>query len=335
MDDHGTTVGTLLPGGSAPGHREAMPPSPFHLGERMAQARAGLRSLPSGAAIRDAMPDQHRVFFARLPFLPVATRAGAEGMPVATILTGAPGFVTSPDPRTLHIAARPDPADPASHWLVPGAPVGILGIDLATRRRNRANGRIRDMDATGLTVAIEQSFGNCPQYIQARDLLPPGAAQATSGKTELLHGLDAARAAVARADTFFVASGVGGSMDLSHRGGRPGFVRVRGEVLEIPDFRGNGYFNTLGNLLLDPRAALLFPDFATGDLLHLAGRAEVDWDAADAVRGAERVWRLHVEQGWRRPTALPWRWAFRDWAPTTMQTGIWDEDEGGDARRHG
>jgi hypothetical protein len=32
-------------------------------------------------------------------------------------------------------------------------------------------------------------------------------------------------------------------MDLSHRGGRPGFVRVDGDVLTIPDFRCNRYFN--------------------------------------------------------------------------------------------
>ena len=42
-------------------------------------------------------------------------------------------------------------------------------------------------------------------------------------------------------------------MDISHRGGRPGFVRVDGDVLTIPDFRGNRYFNTLSNLLLEQR----------------------------------------------------------------------------------
>ena len=59
--------------------------------------------------------------------------------------------------------------------------------------------------------------------------------------------------------------------DISHRGGRPGFVRVDGDVLTIPDFRGNRYFNTLGNLIAEPRASLLFVDFETGDLLQLQG----------------------------------------------------------------
>ncbi|WP_239502378.1 pyridoxamine 5'-phosphate oxidase family protein, partial [Stenotrophomonas maltophilia] len=74
----------------------------------------------------------------------------------------------------------------------------------------------------------------------------------------------AAREMVAGADTLFVASSsgadidAGGGVDISHRGGRPGFVHVDGERLTIPDFSGNRYFNTLGNLLVEPRAALLF-----------------------------------------------------------------------------
>jgi hypothetical protein len=54
-------------------------------------------------------------------------------------------------------------------------------------------------------------------------------------------------------------------------------------VLTIPDFRGNRFFNTLGNLVSDPRAALLFVDFETGDLLHLQGRVEIDWSPTAAM----------------------------------------------------
>lgn len=118
---------------------------------------------------------------------------------------------------------------------------------------------------------------------------------------------------------------------MSHRGGRPGFVRVDGDVLTIPDFPGNRYFNTLGNLLLDPRAGLLFVDFASGDLLHLQGRAELDWDggAESGFAGAERLWRVQVTAGWRCPGALGVRWAFRGYAPTTERTGQWNALDGG------
>lgn len=307
-----------------------MSDNPFHEGEREAQRLADVR--PSGAAIRDYMPDQHRAFFAQLPLLPVST-VDNTGMPVATILVGPPGFVVSPDPRHLLIAAHPAPDDPAAAHLVVGAPVGILGIDLSTRRRNRANGQLVAADETGLAVAITQSFGNCPQYIQARDLT---SVPAVARPAEHLASIDAgARNLIRGADTFFVASSAGSSgsvsarVDISHRGGRPGFVRVDHETLTIPDFRGNRYFNTLGNFALDPRAALLFVDFMHGDLLHLAGRVEVVWggDEVRRFKGAERLWRLHVSHGWRRRDALPLRWSFLNYAPTTEGTGTWLENQ--------
>jgi hypothetical protein len=114
-------------------------------------------------------------------------------------------------------------------------------------------------------------------------------------------------------------------VDISHRGGKPGFVRVDDDVLTIPDFAGNRYFNTLGNLLLDPRAALLFPDFANGDVLHVQGRVEIVWDVAETERleGAERLWRVHVARAWRRRGALPLRWNLQRLSPGVMRTGVW------------
>jgi uncharacterized protein len=279
------------------------------------------------AAIRDWMPDQHRVFFGLLPFLPVAT-VDRQGAPVATILTGPPGFITSPDPNTLWIGTRPDPEDPAARFYAPDAPIGMIGIDLATRRRNRANGVLREVDSDGMTVSVSQSFGNCPQYIQTR--FWTDGQTAAGGPVEHLDGLDpVARDMIATADTFFVASssgggaGVMGGVDISHRGGRPGFVGVDGDALVIPDFHGNHYFNTFGNLLLNPRAALLFVDWASGTLLHVTGLADILWDDSQAFPGAERLWRLIVTGGWRRPSALPLSWSFGDFAPQTLRTGKW------------
>lgn len=308
------------------------PVTPFHPGELLAQQRARFKTPTSGAAIRDFMPDQHRAFFALLPFLAVAT-TDREGWPIATLLTGPPGFVSSPDPRTLRIAAAPQAADPAASLLVAGAPIGLLGIEPPTRRRNRANGRIALSDREGISVAVEQSFGNCPQYIQSRDVRTVAVTEPC--EIEPLDGLDSrAVELITTQDTFFVASSAGpqagsnGGVDISHRGGRPGFVRVDGEELTIPDFRGNRYFNTMGNLLLEPRAALLFVDFTRGDLLHLQGRAEILWDVGEAdsgFAGAERSWRLRVDRGFRLRNALPLRWSFGDYAPTTKETGTWSE----------
>jgi predicted pyridoxine 5'-phosphate oxidase superfamily flavin-nucleotide-binding protein len=279
------------------------------------------------------MPEQHREFFALLPYLFVCAIDSA-GWPLATLLTGPPGFVQSPDPHTLHIAALPDTGDPAAPGLTAGQDIGFLGIDFSTRRRNRANGRIVSRDAGGIRIAVSQSFGNCPQYIQRRTVSQPAvdSVKAPPNAAEPFKHVDAeTRAAIEGADTFLVASrsrpgeGAAYGADISHRGGRPGFVRVAGDVLTIPDFRGNRYFNTLGNLMAEPRASLLFVDFETGDLLQLQGTAQVEWDgdASEQIAGAERLWRFKVARGWRRRAAAPLRWLFVEYSRTTAQTGLW------------
>lgn len=301
----------------------------FHADELIAQAHAG-HVLGGTPAIRPFMPEQHRLFFAGLPYLLIGT-ADAAGAPVATLLTGAPGFVQSPDATHLAIAAALDPTDPAVGSLVPGAEAGILGIDLATRRRNRANGRIVGRDRDGLAVAVDQSFGNCPQYIQRRAVEP---VPRRPGSTEILSALDTeAEALIDAADTLFVATrsrdGLReGGADISHRGGRPGFVRRRGDVLTVPDFSGNRYFNTLGNLIGEPRAAVLFLDFASGDLLVLQGRTEIDWTGAAGLLGAQRSWSVTITGGWRRRAVVPLRWSDPEPAPQLARTGIWAEAEG-------
>ena len=303
---------------------------PFHRGELVAQALAGTGA-PGMTGIRPFMPDQHRDFFALLPYLFIATTDG-EGWPVATVLTGSPGFVQSPDPNILTVAARPCADEPGAELFAAGRPFGALGLDFATRRRNRANGLITAAGQDGLTLRVLQSFGNCPQYIQTRAV--------AAGPTSTLPAEAVAfptpetLAQIARADTMFVASNAGGDnggVDISHRGGLPGFVKAAGEVLTIPDFRGNRFFNTLGNLVLDPRAALLFVDFETGDLLHLQGRVEIDWEppakdwpANSWPEGVQRQWRFIVERAWRRPAALPLRWTFGDYSPVTLGTAAWN-----------
>lgn len=309
--------------------------SPWHAGERLLQTRIGVaeRMAQIGPkVIRDYMPDQHRAFFAQLPFVVMGT-VDAQGDPWAGVLEGEPGFAVSPDPHTLSVAAAPDADDPLRAGLNLGQPVGLLGIELHTRRRNRMNGRVAAWDGQRFDVAVTQSFGNCPQYIQARDFSfsrPPSLRVATA-QAEANQLDDAARALIRASDTFFVASYVdapdmgGRAVDVSHRGGKPGFVRVDGNVLTIPDFSGNRFFNTLGNLTANPRAGLVFIDFERGDVLQVSGRAEVVLDSPEiqTFAGAERLWRVHVRRVVRRPGALALRWRFHDYAPTALATGQW------------
>jgi predicted pyridoxine 5'-phosphate oxidase superfamily flavin-nucleotide-binding protein len=295
----------------------------FHDDERAAQRLAG--QSPGRAAIRPVMPDQHRAFFTGLPYIFAAT-LDERGWPIGTALVGDGGFIHSPDPTTLRIDALPRKGDPARSGLVEGAEIGLIGLDFTNRRRNRANGRLVAVDHDGLTVQIGQSFGNCAQYIQTRT---PSSCPRSTTPVEHLGRLDEeAQSLIRRSDTFFVASrsraGIGpdGGLDMSHRGGRPGFVGVTGEQLTIPDFRGNRFYNTLGNLLGDPRAGLLFIDFASGDLLQLQGRVTIKWHPDAAPVGVERLWQVTIERAWRQRSAFPFSWAFGAYAPTTLATGI-------------
>jgi predicted pyridoxine 5'-phosphate oxidase superfamily flavin-nucleotide-binding protein len=304
-----------------------MEPTPFHAGEIEAQARAGAGS--RGAGIRDAMPDQHRAFFSQLPLF-FAALPDETGQPIATVLHGEAGFIRSPTPTTLSVRAPSSPGDPAGGLIRPGRPIGLLGLEFPTRRRNRANGIVSARDPGGFSVAVTQSFGNCAKYIQART--PVAGMADRCGGVETMTSLDgAARALIGRSDTAFVASTSAdprhGGLDISHRGGRPGFIDVDGDVLTVPDFAGNNYFNTLGNLLRDPRFGLLLIDFDTGALLQLQGRATIAWDGADASApaGAQRLLRFHITAGWRREAALPFKWSQPEPAATTLQTGIWRE----------
>ena len=307
-----------------------MDTSPFHAGEQALQARAGVRERLEAVGrhvVRDHMPEQHRELFGKLPTLLVGVQDDA-GQPWATMLHGAPGFVSSPDAGRLRVADLPTAGDPTAPWLVEGAAIGLLGLEAHTRRRNRANGRIRDVHDGGFEVEVLQSFGNCPKYIHARRPETIDADTVTARRNEPSHELGPLLDApslelLGRADAAFIASASGAhpgaarseGVDVSHRGGRRGFVAIErgahGVRLTIPDYVGNFYFNTLGNLLAWPRAGLLVPDYEDGTLLHLAARAAlvVDGPALDAFPGAQRLLRLDVLRATRRPGALPLRWS--------------------------
>lgn len=286
--------------------------TPFSTDELTAQRLAGLGS--RGAAIRSFLTAQHRSFFESLQYVFVAT-SRKDGWPIADIWTGHPGFVASPDEHTIKIVVNFRIGSPAPETNEVGARIGLLGIDLTTRRRNRMNGEIINCEGAILTIHVEQSFGNCPRYIHERHLSPT--APSKSKTVKQFSGLPAFAAdIIAKADTFFVASASGDSieygrgLDVSHRGGPVGFVVLEGNRLIIPDYSGNRYYNTLGNFLGEPRAGLMFVDFSNGSVLKLQGRAKIFWDkATNAPETTERSWHFEVEFGSYVRSALPFYWS--------------------------
>ncbi len=313
------------------------PVAPWHQGETALQQSVGVdeqMAYIGTRAIRSSLLEQHRAFFAAIPFV-VMGSVDRDGDPWATLRAGKPGFLCSPNSARLVATMERDFSDPAEEGMDEGDGIALLGIDLSKRRRARLNGAIRRSSSSVFTIVVAQSFGNCPKYIQLREPtfsrdpslpcpLPPVSMATPDARTVDL---------IRHADTFFVASYVtradgGRDVDVSHRGGNAGFVHVdKDGILSIPDFSGNSFFNTLGNLVLNPKAGLVFIDFETGDLVQLSGTTEVILDSPDLAtfEGAERFWRFTPRRIVFRAQAVPLHWMFLNdgWSPNSLMTGHW------------
>jgi uncharacterized protein len=289
---------------------------PYHEGEKALQARAGVREQAQavGAIVEATLFPAARRFLAEQRLL-VAASLDAQGRPWASLLTGPAGFARAVDETLLRIAATPVPGDPLGANLAARSELGLLAIDLRTRRRIRVNGRgaLRD---DGIDLSAAEVYGNCPKYIRPREIDrehddAPGAARVTAGLTP------SQKALVASADTFFIASAHHRTgADASHRGGPPGFVTVRPDGgLRFPDFPGNNMFNTLGNLAVDPRVGLLFVDFEQGGVVQVTGTASL----------GDRQVCASVEQVVSLPRATRLRWRVAGpaaaWPPVTPAGG--------------
>jgi len=294
------------------------PSVPFHEGEVRIQKITGVHERVMAFApriIRPYMPEQHVEFYSNQPFIVAAARDN-QGNMWATLLMhheGKVGFVTSPDPTTLKIDARPFPGDAVQDAFQPGIPadIGLLGIEFETKRRNRVNGVVTmDTNDGSLNFQVTQSFGNCPQYIKPRNWWitksdsthgTPNESIENICKHSYASELTSNQISILKsAETIFVATGyraegkdVRYGNDAGHRGGPAGFLIVKdSKTLILPEFSGNNSFNSLGNIIMDPRMGISIPLFETGGMIQLSGLAELDMDmkrAGETYPGALRI----------------------------------------------
>ena len=296
----------------------------YHEGEIEMQRRAGTREEAArmNRGIAGTLTGTAQAYLGTLRLIIVGS-VDSERRAWASALAGEPGFLSIESPQSLAIHAVPHPGDALVKSMAIGAPVGLLAIDLAARRRLRINGRAWRRPDDVITVEVEEVFGNCPKYIQSREMDQRAAESTSAVCAQAVVTRDALtpeqREWIERADTFFIASAhPSGRADVSHRGGMPGFVRVSAaNKLVWPDYSGNGMFQTLGNLLTNPRAGLLFADFEQGRTLQLTGTARVIEDAARTAEfaGAERLVEFEVEQAIEIAGAFPRGWRFLDYSP--------------------
>ncbi len=297
---------------------------PYHEGELLMQERAG--ELAQGE--RNGRVISRTIIQGAIPFLAKQTMIvlgsmDERGRVWASLLFGPPGFVSAPDNGAMEFDLTKTvwaPSDPVWANLEADPRVGLLAIDLQSRRRLRVNGRVTELEQHRARIEVDEAYPNCPKYIQRRHLVAGWTDRASATRRprrgtalepemrELLEG----------ADTVFVASAhPDRGVDASHRGGNPGFVRVMdGSRLRITDYRGNSMFNTLGNFAVHPHAGLVVPDFEAGRCLQIVGRPEIRWDLedpGDETGGTRRFWDLHVEE-WictDMPDGLQWEFLDR------------------------
>lgn len=318
----------------------------FHHGEISVQEKLGVAesvARTSERMIRDHMPEQHRLFYQTLPMVFLGHQ-DIDGQVWASVLCNQPGFMRTPSDKKVVLNATPLAGDPLAESLtlfnesmMAEFPVGLLGIELETKRRNRLSAMVSDISNNQISLNVLQTFGNCPQYIHTRTRqAAPVKTQAVPYRFNKFDG--EINRVIEQADTFFVASSAGRSIqngvaygaDVSHRGGVPGFVRTEDNTtLLIPDFSGNKVFNTLGNFQINPAAGLLFIDFASGDVLTMTGNAEILWEhpLLPYFDGAERFWRFNLATGLLIKQAFPWRFTLENHSPNNLSTGTWQQAE--------
>jgi uncharacterized protein len=294
-------------------------PLKYHEGEIAVQKRAGAFDPAEleGNGLDGTFDSRTAAFLGLQPWAVIAA-LDRDGRVWASPLHGPAGFLHVDDATTLTVHASFPPGDPLGESFRDENEIGMLVLDLRTRRRMRINGRAQRTKEGTLLLKTREVFVNCPKYIQRRE-----GGGAVSGEPTVGISIPALTAAhrewIQRADTFFIGSmHAEAGVDCSHRGGNPGFVRVLSERrLAFPDYSGNNMFQTLGNLSLDSRAALLFLDFATGDILQLTGAATIIWDTTRLRDwpGAHRLVEFEVGQAIARENGFPLRWRLIDYSP--------------------
>jgi predicted pyridoxine 5'-phosphate oxidase superfamily flavin-nucleotide-binding protein len=181
-----------------------------------------------------------------------------------------------------------------------------------TRRRVKVSGKARQ-DGGSLLLHTEQVLGNCPKYLQARTV-----AQITAGGEQTVHTgaelSDEQVGLIAHADTFFIGSyAPGHGADANHRGGQPGFITVAGpRTLIWPDYVGNSFYMTLGNIELNPHCGLVFLDWERGHTVQLAGTSRINWsqERTHSHPGALRTIEFSIDKIVQIDNASPLRWQF-------------------------
>lgn len=297
----------------------------YHEGERRIQLQAGEQETARSNAqnIAKTIPPAARGFIAQQSYVLIGF-ANSQKEIWAAFLAGPKGFAkSSEEGDRLHFRIN-DPIGvlekntPFSE-ISPGDYLGVLFIELASRRRLRVNGQVTEAGGPLITMGVSAAYPLCPKYIQRRrleEVVSEDAGKTVETGTRITESV---KRWIVSADTFFVASAhPEGPTDVSHRGGVPGFIQIKNGALTIPDYPGNSMFNTLGNFALNPRAGVTFLDFETNRQLQLTGSVKLNLDAEDetiTTGGTGRCWQFYPERWFISPFNRNFRSTYIDASP--------------------
>jgi predicted pyridoxine 5'-phosphate oxidase superfamily flavin-nucleotide-binding protein len=296
--------------------------SVYHSGELaiQKQAHAEAMAIQNGRIIGTTIPEGAISFIEAQPMI-IAATVDEKGKVWSSILTGNPGFIYVEDEVTLTISYIIDLTDPLVQNLKSNSELGLLVIDFNKRMRMRINGKGSFDELNRLVVKTEQVYGNCSQYIQKRTVCTYGEFDGPQKSEQRSLCLNKENEQwISNADTFFIGSvSSSGKVDVSHRGGLPGFINVTDEkTLIIPDYSGNKMFNTLGNIHSNPNTGILFVDFANGHSLQLTGTSKIIWDQKESSNfpGAERLVVFKIDEVIFRENCTKLTWDFVAFSPS-------------------
>lgn len=308
----------------------------YHEGELAVQKRVNRLDMArmAGRMISNSIPEGALQFIEQQVMVVIGSLKD-DGNVWCSIVFGNPGFVRAQDINTIDIDMRHaglSDDDPLWSNITSNQSVGMLFIELPSRRRLRINGQMNKKSIDQFMLTVEQAYPNCPKYIQRRQIKK---AQNFNSSIEIKSALTGVRLTedqktlIRQADTFFVASAYAGKdnhycVDASHRGGEPGFINfINDQTLRVPDYQGNNMFNTLGNFQSYPHAGIIFIDFDQRRLLQLSGIPKIIWpcDDQDEQTGeAQHYWQFEIKH-WREST-IPFdiNWRLLDASPFNPET---------------
>ncbi len=301
--------------------------NPFHEGELLVQQRVGeeIIARQNGQIVSDTIVKGAIEFIKQQRMVMLGSVDPQQNVWVS-VLCGEPGVIKPIDPQTIEFDLTKsilNPDDPFWTNIQTQSQIGMLAIELSSRRRLRINGTIVRLASDRLQLNVVESYPNCPKYIQRRHVVrnPDSTATKQNSQPQVGRFLTSEQQQwITAADTLFVASAhPSRGVDTSHRGGNPGFVQILDErSLRIPDYSGNSMFNTLGNLVVNPHAGLVFLDFDRHRTLQLTGRATIQWhldNSNDPTGGTHRYWDFEIDRWLESDLPQSLNWEFLDFSP--------------------